>query len=113
MTDQTDREPEVISRYLKAADDGDVETLVACFTPDATVLDEGNTYTGHDEIRRWRSEGPAQFDYTTTVTSSEPEADGGYTVGTRVVGNFPGGTADLRYHFELLDGAIADLKILE
>jgi ketosteroid isomerase-like protein len=106
--------PQVIATYLKAADERDAETLVSCFTPDATVLDEGRTYRGHDEIRRWRTEGPAaQFDYTTAITASDHDGPAGYRVETHVEGNFPGGAADLRYHFVLAGGAITELKILE
>ena len=29
--------PPIISRYFTAADDGDIDALVGCFTPDAVV----------------------------------------------------------------------------
>ena len=50
------------------------------------------TYQGRDEIRGWR-ENNSQFEYTTTVTSSDHAADGTYRVTTHIEGNFPGGTA--------------------
>jgi ketosteroid isomerase-like protein len=114
VTDPIADAPQVIATYLKAADERDAETLVACFTPGATVLDEGRTYRGPDEIRRWRTEGPAaQFDYTTTITASDRDGPAGYRVEAHVEGNFPGGVADLRYHFLLAGDEISELKILE
>jgi ketosteroid isomerase-like protein len=105
--------PEVITRYLKAADHGDYDTLVACFTEDGTVLDEGQTYGGRNEIRGWRESLRSQWKFTTTVTGREPDGDGRYIVRTHVEGNFPGGVADLTYRFTLAGDKIARLTILQ
>ena len=105
-------EPEIITRYLKAADARDADAVTASFTEDGTVTDEGKTYHGRDEIRDWR-ENNSQFDYTTAVTGSDQAADGTYRVTTHIEGNFPGGAADLSYAFTLRDGLIADLTILQ
>jgi ketosteroid isomerase-like protein len=104
--------PHVITRYLKAADEGDVDTLVACFTEDGAVLDEGRTYRGRVEIRGWRERLRSKWEFTTTVTGGEPDGDARFIVRTHVEGNFPGAVADLTYRFTLVGEQIADLTIL-
>lgn len=47
---------DLLARYAWALDTGDVEGLVACFTPDARlveeVFEEPDVWEGHDDIRR-------------------------------------------------------------
>ncbi len=103
--------PAVVTRYLAAAAAGEFATLADCFTADGTVTDEGHTYRGRIEIIGWRESLASQFTYTATVTSSEPINDSEYRVTAHLVGDFPGGVADLTYRFVLDDGLIADLTI--
>ena len=105
--------PDVITRYLTAAAAGDFATLADCFAVDGTVTDEGHTYGGRAEIIGWRESLASQFTYTATVTSSEPISDSEYRVAAHLVGDFPGGVADLTYRFVLHDDLIADLTIGE
>jgi hypothetical protein len=107
MSQQT---PPVIDRYLAAAQAGDAAALAACFTADGSALDEGNSYRGHAEIIRWR-EGLREWTYTVAVLGSEPISATAYRVAVRLEGNFPGGTADLSYEFQLADGLISELRI--
>lgn len=111
MTTQT--APEIVTRYLRAADAQDAQGCAACFTDDGTVLDEGVTYTGREEIARWRELTLAKYTYTATVTGSEPLPGGDHRVAVHVEGDFPGGQADLVYGFTLRDGLIAALRIVE
>jgi hypothetical protein len=107
--------PPVISRYFTAADNGDIDLLIGCFSPDAVVTDEGKSWHGHAEIRRWREDVATAYDYTLQILRTEPAGDQGgpdwHDVLTRLEGNFPGGTVDLTYRFGLLDGRIAELRI--
>jgi len=47
---------ELLARYAWALDTGDLDALVACFTPDAVVIEEvfedPDRWEGHDGIRR-------------------------------------------------------------
>jgi ketosteroid isomerase-like protein len=104
--------PDVVANYLKAADEGDLTAVAGCFTDDGTVLDEGRTYHGRDEIRAWRERLSSQWEFTRTITGSEPQPDVGYLVRTHVEGNFPGGVADLSLRFTLAGALISDLTIL-
>ena len=104
--------PDVVTRYLKAAREGDVDTLVACFTEQGTVRDEGQNYRGRPEIRGWRESLRSKYEYTATMTGSEPAGEGQLIVRMHLEGNFPGGVADLSYRFTLTGQHIADLAIL-
>jgi hypothetical protein len=104
--------PDVITRYLRAADRKDAAELAACFTTDGTVLDEGVTYTGRDEIVGWREKTISQWEYTSTVGSSSALAPNLYRIGVHLVGNFPGGEVDLAFDFALRDELISSLRIV-
>ena len=82
--------PAAIDRYLREAAEGDLDVLVACFTADATVIDEDKAFRGHDEIRRWRETVTSKFTYTLTVLGTEAVGSDRYTVAVRLDGDFPG-----------------------
>jgi SnoaL-like domain len=103
--------PDVIRRYLRAADERDAEALAACFTTDGTVIDEDVKYVGHDEIVRWRSELAGKFTYTSELTGTEAAADGEHRAFVHIEGDFPGGVADLTYRFTLRNDLISALHI--
>ncbi len=88
------------------APEGDLDTLVACFTSDAEVIDEGRTYHGQDEIRRWRKAVAAEFTYTMSVVGTEAVGTGvdgtdRFIVTADLVGNFPGSPVVLRFRLTL------------
>jgi ketosteroid isomerase-like protein len=107
--------PTIISRFFEASDARDVDAIVACFTDDAVLTDEGRTHRGHDEIRRWRQDVNAAYEFTVEVLGDAPAATTGdltrHDVTARLEGNFPGGTVDLVHRFELRDSTIAALHI--
>jgi ketosteroid isomerase-like protein len=111
LNQATTTAPEIIRRYLAAADAQDSAALAECFTTDGSVVDEEQTYVGRDAIRGWRDLIAGKFTYTTKVTGSEPGGPDTYRVRVHVEGDFPGGQADLTYSFELRDGLIAALHI--
>ena len=103
--------PAVVAGYLRAADASDTDALIACFTEDAEVTDEGRTWRGLAEIRRWWM-GPAnQYQYTVKVRGGQRIGGDRYVARIRLTGNFPGRIADVRYRFTLRDGLISLLKI--
>jgi len=103
--------PEIITRYLEAADAKDPQAVAACFTPDGTVVDEGETYTGRAEIAAWRTALLGKYTFTSSLTGSESVSDEEYRVHVHVVGDFPGGVADLTYRFTVRDELISALLI--
>jgi hypothetical protein len=107
----SDTAPAVVTRYLAAADAGDLAALADCFTSAGTVTDEGRTYRGREEIIGWREALAGKWTYTSTVSGSRPISAQEHNVSVHVEGNFPGGVADLRYRFTLREGLIEDLTI--
>ena len=83
--------PDVISRYFERDADRDIDSIVSLFSEDATVIDEGEERHGTAEIRAWR-----------------PDR---YLVTGRLIGNFPGGTADLKWDFTIAGQQITRLTI--
>ncbi|GGE32620.1 polyketide cyclase [Primorskyibacter flagellatus] len=103
--------PGVIDTYFRADKTGRASAISECFTPDAVVTDEGNTYTGRDAIRQWMAN--ASTRYTYTVEPFGITEEGGRTVVTsHLVGTFPGSPVDLRYIFVLKGDLIAELEIV-
>lgn len=103
--------PEVIDTYFKADKKGNAQAISECFTQDAVVTDEGNTYTGRDAIRQWMANASTKYTYTVEPFAMEEE-DGRTVITSHLVGNFPGSPVDLRYFFVLKDDRIAELKIV-
>ena len=113
MTEATsishDQLPATIRGYLAAHVAGDADTALRAFTPTAVVVDDGRTYRGTEEVRRFLSK--AEFDYTTTFLAAERTDDGHWTVTNRLEGDFPGGVVDLRYRFVMDGDLVAELVI--
>jgi hypothetical protein len=99
--------PEVIISYLNRRVSEDPTCAADLFTDDAVVSDEGHTYTGRDQIRDWIRDSLTKYQYTVTFLSAEANGGGGFTVTNRLQGNFPGGTVDLKYGFQLTDNGTA------
>ena len=104
--------PAPIASYFSAKSGRDTEAILACFTPTATVVDEGEnkTMNGHQAIREWL-EGPiADYNLTTEVTGSS-ERDGDYVVTALVSGDFPGSPVNLEHAFRVHGDNIVSLEI--
>jgi methylated-DNA-protein-cysteine methyltransferase related protein len=103
--------PASVAAYLRAAAALDADAVVASFTTNAQLTDDGRTWRGRKEIRRWW-QGPAtRFRYTVKLLGGQPVGSDGYIARVRLTGNFPGRTADLRYRFTLRDGLVSILEI--
>jgi hypothetical protein len=109
MSDST---PDAIDRYFETDARQDPDAVVELFTENAVVVDERQTMEGRDAIRAWRVGGSAsKYTYTTERTGMERLAPNHWVVSARLTGNFPGGTADLRFDFTLDGGRIERLII--
>ncbi|WP_411820787.1 nuclear transport factor 2 family protein [Hyphococcus formosus] len=103
--------PHAIAEYFSADKKANPKVVSECFTLEATVVDEGNTYTGRDAIRQWMANASTQYTYK--VEPFNISEEGGRTVVTsHLVGNFPGSPVDLRYLFVLEGDKIAKLEIV-
>jgi hypothetical protein len=103
--------PDVITAFLRAHQSRDLDNALERFSSDATVIDDGRTYSGLEDIRSWMSSSTSEFTYTTeTVAACQLDA-GDYDVVQHLEGNFPGGTVDLHFRFALRDGELYELVI--
>ena len=89
----------------------DADAALRAFTPTAVVVDDGTTYRGTDEIRRFLSRAGAEFTYTTELVGAQRVDDERWVVTNRLEGDFPGGVAELRYRFAMDGDLIAELVI--
>ncbi|MUL78481.1 nuclear transport factor 2 family protein [Mycolicibacterium sp. CBMA 226] len=103
--------PTVITAYLTAHRAKDVGAVTDAFSPEAIVVDEGNTYRGRQEIARWVESAGTQYTYTTEFTAATTTGADSVDVLQHLEGDFPGGVVDLHYRFTLDGGLIGRLVI--
>ena len=115
MTERTiispDQLPATIRGYLAAHVAGDADTALRAFAADAVVVDDGSTYRGNDEIRRFLATAGSEFTYTETLAGAERTDDTHWVAVNHLEGDFPGGVADLRYRFAMDGDLVAELVI--
>lgn len=103
--------PDVVTRYFEADARRDIDAVVALFTGEAVVVDEGRTWQGTTRIREWREGPAAKYRYTTEVTAVRATGTDRFLATGRLEGNFPGGTADLTWRFIVDGDRISHLEI--
>jgi len=103
--------PDVIRRYFALDADREIDSIVALFSDDATVIDEGETRHGTAAIRAWQTGAASQYTYRTDVLDTAALAADRFVVTGRLTGNFPGGTAELRWDFTVAGDRISRLVI--
>jgi ketosteroid isomerase-like protein len=103
--------PATIRTYLAAHTTSDVDAALAVFTPTAVVVDDGTTYRGTEEVRRFLSKAGAEFTYTTELIGAQRVDDAHWVATHRLEGDFPGGVVELAYRFALAGDLIAELVI--
>jgi hypothetical protein len=103
--------PATIRTYLDAQAVGQSDVAVRTFAAGAVVTDQGETFTGVDDIGAFLNRASTEFTYTTEETGAEKIDDQHWVVDVRLEGDFPGGVADLRYRFTVVDEQIAELFI--
>ena len=102
--------PTPIAAYF-AAETSDGEAVARCFIENATVKDEGHTYSDLAAIKRWKAETSRKYTYASEPIASE-ERDGKTVVTSRLTGTFPGSPVELRFFFKLDGDRIASLEII-
>ncbi|MDS1142211.1 nuclear transport factor 2 family protein [Pusillimonas sp. SM2304] len=102
--------PTPVSTYFEISNGLDIAQVFNCFTQDAVVADEGQTYQGHAAIQTWQREAQKKFEYTVEPVSMTQEG-GRVSVTAHVAGNFPGSPVQLGHVFELAEDKIKSLKI--
>ena len=106
----TIRLPYIITDFFEADRQKRGDAVVACFTENATVRDDGHTYVGWHAIRQWKTESSRKYSYSVEPRSISTKGDRTVVV-SHLVGDFPGSPVDLRYQFVLDGNKIAGLEI--
>jgi hypothetical protein len=101
----------LIRRYFELDADRDIDAIVALFSADATVVDEGQTRHGVAEIRAWQIGPASKYTYTTQILDTVALEPDRYVATGRLTGDFPGGSAELKWDFTVAGGRITRLVI--
>jgi hypothetical protein len=102
--------PEVVTRYLAAANRSDAAQAAACFAPNAIVHDECRDYAGRGAIRAWVAETGRKYHPTLTPLRSLVSGNR-VSLSVAVSGQFPGSPVTLDFELRLQDGKISTLTI--
>jgi hypothetical protein len=101
--------PANIEEFVQAQNEQDSAKFSRYFTADATVYNEGHTYSGRDEIREWIELDTEKYQMQATpIDYQQSGASAVLTV--EVTGTFPGSPAVMQYHLELDDDLISSLR---
>ena len=101
----------VITQYFEADARRDIDAIVALFSDEAVVVDEGQTYHGSEAIRGWREGAASAYQYTTQLIDTKRFDAESYLVTGRLTCNFPVGTAELQWRFTVQNDLISRLEI--
>lgn len=102
--------PKVITDLINAQNSFDSIAYANCFSENAEVFDEGKTHNGRLDIQNWIEESNQKYrsvmkplEYTENGTSSILSAE--------CSGTFDGSPIILKFHFDIADGKIQNLKV--
>lgn len=99
-----------LDNYFDLSNGMDTGRVNDCFTPSATVHDEGGTYQGLAAIESWLKETREKYQFSSKPISIAKKGLQEIVV-AEVSGNFPGSPIQLNYAFVLNGGKIQSLEI--
>jgi ketosteroid isomerase-like protein len=102
--------PRIIKKYVDASNAHDVKSILACFSDDAVIHDEGETLHGKKSIEGWivRTIEKYKFRFKPLrIKGDDPEV----IVAVEVSGTFDGSPVTLDYHFTVENEKILSLTI--
>lgn len=102
--------PAPLADYFVANNRHDIDAMLAPFTPDAIVKDEGETHRGAEAIRQWMQSTTDKYHAKVEVKEASVTANAWRIAGI-VSGDFPGSPITLHYNFTLGGDRIAKLEI--
>ncbi|MBE0448915.1 MAG: nuclear transport factor 2 family protein [Actinobacteria bacterium] len=101
---------EPLDNYFDISNGIDTVRVNDCFTPSATVHDEGGTYQGLAAIESWLQETRQKYRFSSKPLSIAKKGHQEIVV-AEVSGNFPSSPIQLNYAFVLDSGKIQSLEI--
>ena len=102
--------PAPIATYLAGVNRQDIDAMLATFSADPKVTDEGATRTGRAAVRLWMEETTRKYGVSLQTMSAEEEGDR-LALHLLMTGNFPGSPAHITYRFTLRGDEIVALEI--
>jgi len=103
--------PSIIEAFVHGKNNHDSEAVVACFTNDAVVHDEGQEFRGTAAIKKWLDASIAKYKFTLTAKKLV-DFDKETVLTAEVSGDFEGSPVPLDFHFTIREGKIDRLSIL-
>jgi ketosteroid isomerase-like protein len=100
----------LINGYINASNAHDVKSILACFSDDAVVHDEGETLRGKESIEGWIVKTIEKYKFQfkpLRIKVDDPEV----VVAVEVSGTFDGSPVNLDYHFTVENEKILSLTI--
>ena len=98
--------PPIVQRYIDAENAHDPEALAACFAPDGTVEDDGETLVGNAAILGWARHIVTAYQLTSVVNKVLVRGET-TELEVTISGTFDGSPLDFRQTFQVRDGLIA------
>ena len=102
--------PQIINDYINASNGYDVRSILACFSDDAVVRDEGQTLHGKDAIKGWIAKTIEKYKFQLKPLSIKQD-DAEVVVAVEISGTFDGSPVTLDYHFTIESDKILSLTI--
>jgi len=102
--------PEIIQKYVDASNRHDVQSILACFSDDAVVQDEGEELRGKEAIEGWIVKTIEKYKFHFEPLRVEHEGVE-IVVAVEVSGTFDGSPITLNYHFTIESGQIVSFSV--
>jgi ketosteroid isomerase-like protein len=102
--------PPIIQKYIAVSNQHDVKSILACFSDDAVVRDEGKEFRGKEIIESWIVKTIEKYKFHFKPVSVG-EDDAGVVVAIKVSGTFSGSPVTPDYHFVIENDNILSLTI--
>ncbi len=104
--------PNILQEFLKAQELFDIISFSNCFSEQASVFDDGNIYTGKEEIRQWNEKSNNEYKTLFEVKDFSVKDDT-MVLRINISGSFDGSPVMLNFHFRTKDNLITALAITE
>jgi ketosteroid isomerase-like protein len=102
--------PRIINDYVNASNAHDVKCILACFSHDAVVRDEGKEFRGKEMIEGWLVKTIEKYKFQFKPVSVKDD-NTEVVVAVQVSGTFDGSPVTLDYHFVIESDKILSLTI--
>jgi ketosteroid isomerase-like protein len=102
--------PQIIQKYVVASNQHDVKSILACFSDDAVVRDEGKEFRGEEMIEGWVVKTIEKYKFQFKPVSIIGDNTEG-VLAVQVSGTFDGSPITLDYHFTIEGDKIGSLTI--